>query len=123
MTIDDEVIRNELAKCERQKDEMQKAFELNMLTLEAKMNAYRKLLGTMERLSFAKWLDGFMKEQKLTIQDVSDMVGMSYGTIRNWLSGSLPNRRLAGEIGRKLCDLSGNTTSYEDMMDMLTEER
>lgn len=123
MSIDEEVVRNVLANCEKQREEMQKAYETNMLVLEAKINAYRKLLGTVEKVTFSKWLDGFMKDQKLTIGDVSDMIGMSYGTIRNWLGGSLPNRRLAGEIGRKLCDLSGNTTSYEDMMAMLTEER
>lgn len=121
--MDDAIIRQELAKCERRKSDMIVRHARELDQIDAEISVYRKLLGINSggRMSFAKWLEGFMADSKLSLRDLGELIGMSDVTIRNWRNGVMPSKRLAGEIGRKLCDLSNNRISYDDMMEMLRD--
>ena len=120
-TMDDAVIRTELQKCEKRKAEMTERYNRDMEKVEAEIKVYRNLLRIVEGKErvFSKWLEDFMRESRFTNKDLADVLGMSDATIKNWLNGMLPDMRLAGEIGRKLCDLASNSISYDDMMEMI----
>lgn len=119
--MDDAVIRTELQKCEKRKAEMAERYNRDMEKVDAEIRVYRNLLRIVEGKErvFSKWLEGFMRESRFSNKDLADVLGMSDATIKNWLNGMLPNTRLAGEIGRKLCDLASNSISYDDMMEMI----
>lgn len=119
--MDDAIIKQELAKCERRKSDMIVRHARELDQIDAEISVYRKLLGmgAGNAMEFSKWLEAFMADSKLSFRDLGDLIGMSDATIRNWCNGAMPSKRLAGEIGRKLCDLSNNRISYDDMMEML----
>lgn len=119
--MDDAVIRTELQKCEKRKAEMTERYSRDMEKVEAEIRVYRNLLRIVEGKErvFSKWLEDFMRESRFTNKDLADVLGMSDATIKNWLNGMLPNTRLGGEIGRKLCDLASNSIIYDDMMEMI----
>lgn len=121
MHMDDAVIKQELAKCERRKSDMIVRHARELDQIDAEISVYRRLLGMASGngMDFAKWLEGFMAESRIGFRELSELLGISEGAIRRWMTGSMPSKRLVGEIGRKLCDLSNNRISYDDMMEML----
>lgn len=121
--MDDSLIRNELVKAEKKLRELTERYERESSKLEAEVKVYRNLLRIADgtKPKFREWLEGFLKDSKLRKSDLAGLVGVSDTTIDNWLKGMMPAKRLAGEIGRKLCDLSGGSVSYDDLMEMMTE--
>lgn len=119
--MDDSLIRSELSKCERKLRDITEKYERESSKLEAEIRVYRNLLRIADgtKPKFSEWLERFLKDSKLRKSDLAGLVGVSDTTIDNWLKGMAPAKRLAGEIGRKLCDLSGNTIGYDDMMEMI----
>ena len=120
--MDDGVIRQELAKCENRRKDIVSRYEREISQLDAEIKVYRNLLRISEGkvMTFAEWLEKFIKDNRFTKTDLGELIGMSSTTIDNWLNGSLPAKRLAGQIGRNLCDIAGNSVTYEDMMSMIT---
>lgn len=119
--MDDSLIRSELGKCERKLRDITEKYERESGMLKAEIRVHRNLLRIADgtKPKFAEWLEGFLSDSKLRKSDLAGLVGVSDTTIDNWLKGMAPAKRLAGEIGRKLCDLSGNTIGYDDMMEMI----
>ena len=68
---------------------------------------------------FPQFLSQFLFENGLTRKDFAELVGVTPTSVSNWISGGHVQKQKAGDIARKIQDLSGNSVKAADVMRLI----